>query len=345
MGKVAIHYFTGTGNTRDAVNTMAEVLSAGGHSVTKIDITRDKTEFNNDFELHFFVWAVYSWSAPAMYKSYIRKLKGNDKPAVVYAVHGGADEGGNPGQGVGEVSRILKRRGFRVISTGRVGYPTNWIQFSNPITTEAAKSVIEISRTEVRKFTTSILKGEELFFKNSIIGTILSKFSAIAFSLAGRKILGEVFIADEKCNSCGICSKSCVCGCIKMTGKKKHPRWGANCENCNRCMNICPQQAIQTSTLKLILHLTFHIGGIVAGAIIGFQLIDKYLVLDMSWLMVIMKIAAFFLIMTVVLLVELYILNPILNILASVPGVKKLFYKSFTTNFNRYKAPGFKPEQ
>ncbi len=51
------------------------------------------------------------------------------------------------------------------------------------------------------------------------------------------------FFADDGCTGCGICAASCPASAITM--KNGRPAWAAQCYQCLRCINECPQQAIQ----------------------------------------------------------------------------------------------------
>jgi MinD superfamily P-loop ATPase len=55
--------------------------------------------------------------------------------------------------------------------------------------------------------------------------------------------MDKKFLADEKCNSCGICSQVCPAANIEMI--KKKPAWLHRCEQCLACLQWCPQEAIQ----------------------------------------------------------------------------------------------------
>lgn len=51
------------------------------------------------------------------------------------------------------------------------------------------------------------------------------------------------FWVDEKCNGCGICTKTCPVDNIVMTTDK--PTWLHHCEQCLACIQWCPKEAIQ----------------------------------------------------------------------------------------------------
>ena len=48
---------------------------------------------------------------------------------------------------------------------------------------------------------------------------------------------------QEQCNGCGLCAKYCPASAISLQNGK--PVWKDQYYQCMRCINACPQQAIQ----------------------------------------------------------------------------------------------------
>lgn len=51
------------------------------------------------------------------------------------------------------------------------------------------------------------------------------------------------FFAEDSCNGCGLCMRNCPAHAITLRDGK--PVWAAQCFQCLRCINECPQQSIQ----------------------------------------------------------------------------------------------------
>ena len=81
---------------------------------------------------------------------------------------------------------------------------------------------------------------------------------AFFFGLLGRRFLGKLFVADRGCSGCGLCAKACPAGAIAMREAKlgARPRWSFACENCNRCLNLCPSASLQSSIFRMTYHAT-----------------------------------------------------------------------------------------
>ena len=67
--------------------------------------------------------------------------------------------------------------------------------------------------------------------------------------LESRQLMDRAFQVDEKCNGCGICSRVCPVGNIRMVDDAgephRRPVWQHRCEQCFACLQWCPQEAIQ----------------------------------------------------------------------------------------------------
>jgi ferredoxin len=74
--------------------------------------------------------------------------------------------------------------------------------------------------------------------------------STISYHTFGRRGIGKMFVASQKCNSCGSCARTCPAGAIRMV--RHRPRWNYQCEGCHRCINTCPQGAIEGSALRAL---------------------------------------------------------------------------------------------
>jgi flavodoxin/Pyruvate/2-oxoacid:ferredoxin oxidoreductase delta subunit len=341
MGSIYIRYFSSTGNTERAAKLLAEQFKAAGFQPVLINILKN-TELKGEPDKEVFLYPTFSWSAPAIVKRYISALpeKTGTKAAVVAVFGGDGSHDGNAGQGVSQVARMLRRKGYDVFLTGGMGYPTNWIQFSNPPAQDSCATMREKTDRRLKSFGIKFLNEEKDFYRASVIGYILSTFMAAFFGLMGRRMMGKMFTADDSCTQCRLCEKACPVHTITMTGRGGKPNWGSNCENCNRCMNICPPRSIQTSLPRTFLHFAFQIGSIVLAVKTGsFAASHLHLnAVPKTALAVISFMIAFVLLF----IIQLTFFDALLRTLQKVKIIDRFFALTFTRKFRRYIAPGFK---
>ncbi|HBF36584.1 MAG TPA: hypothetical protein DDW50_04620 [Firmicutes bacterium] len=340
METVFIHYFSGTGNTKRAVDVIAQDLQKNGFEVRQFAITDAKPTIEENADFNIFAFSTLSWSAPALVKKYLRRLpKGKGMKTGVFAVYAG-----DPGQGILKTERLLAKKGFNVFLSGGAVYPNNWSQMTNPNppTSPEVKEILARGDKMAMDFAESFCKGQQQPEKKEQSGSLITRFAALFFGLFGRRFLGKAYIADSACSHCGLCVKTCPVHTIKMAGViQKKPHWKFNCEDCARCINICPQKAIQTSMPKLIFNflLLFAEIGVcfpVAGRITS--------ILSGPWKLA-GWIGSFGITLLIVLWLQFVVIDRFIFGLEQIPVFQKFFEKSLTKGYNRYMAPGFKPEK
>jgi Pyruvate/2-oxoacid:ferredoxin oxidoreductase delta subunit len=336
MTKVYIHYFSGTGNTKRAVDVISEDLKKHNFEVKKLVIGKDKLVNLDNEALHIFAFSILSWSAPVLVQKYLRRLApGRGAKAAAFAVYAG-----DPGQALVDAQKILRNRQFDVFLSGGACYPNNWSQMTNPVPADEAKDVLAAGDQTALDFSNSFIKGEAKQHPSFASGHSLTRIIAFFFALFGRRFLGKMYIADSGCNRCELCIRTCPVHTIKLSGViSKKPHWGFNCEDCARCINICPRKAIQVSIPRLALHSLFLIGLIIAcfplaGSVAQF-LPESYRM--GGW------VAALIILFGIALWLQFIIIDRLFFVVEQIPGLKRFFEKSYTKNYNRYIAPGFKP--
>jgi ferredoxin len=121
--------------------------------------------------------------------------------------------------------------------------PSNYIPWGGPGPLDTQHRLFREARKKVRAIAKKVLQEERDKMERGPL------WQNILFSLLYRMSLSQVhtmdkkFWADEKCNSCGICSQVCPAANIEMTMGK--PAWLHRCEQCLACLQWCPEEAIQ----------------------------------------------------------------------------------------------------
>jgi ferredoxin len=178
---------------------------------------------------------------------------------------------------------MLALKGAKVVGITGVDMPSNWTAVHPGMQPANVEDIIERARKRVDAFAQTVLDGGTLYrgWMSLLFGLLLAPVS-LGYMLLGRPLLGKLFLADERCTSCGVCVKSCPFSAIRMMGSPKpRPYWTWRCESCMRCMNVCPERAVQAwqpgliglfllaSTLGVPVGIALAVAGIPRGGVAG----------------------------------------------------------------------------
>jgi ferredoxin len=242
--KIELRYFTGTGNSWKVLDTCREVFGEAGHQVhiSKLDPMEKKIE---GVDLIGFAFPVYAFGMPRIVLKYLRSLKSFNNKQNIFFIFTAGDANG-AGLGTLRCARILKRKNCDLIYSDVIKMPNNWIPFSTILTMDENTTIIEAGVERSKQIATNILnnktelfdyKKQPWFFKSP------SNIINIMFRNFGLYGLKSMFKLYPSCNGCGICAKACPTHTIIMVNGK--PKWsGTTCEQCMRCIHICPQESI-----------------------------------------------------------------------------------------------------
>jgi len=346
MATIFIHYFSGTGNTAHSVKLMADKLTANGHETQIIQVKKDSIPTDTIPDFHIFAFPIFSWAAPVLMQKYIAQMpRSKGTKTAILAINGaivynGELVKGYTGQALEQVEKVLRRKKYDIFLTGNASFPDNWTQFTNPCTTDDVQQIFPVGEAEVISFTEKFISGEKSLYRCGLGNKIWSFAIAFLFDYIGRRALGKFYIADEHCTGCQICAKSCPANTIKMKDNK--PYWKINCEDCNRCINICPEKAIQVSMPILIFQLTTNLGL----TILAIWTIVEYAPQIISTSPLLLFVIEAFAIVAATILLFLFNFYPVdacINYALKIPALRRFASKGITKNFRRYSAPGFKP--
>jgi ferredoxin len=121
--------------------------------------------------------------------------------------------------------------------------PSNYTPWGGPGPMDAQQRLYRQAQEKVKAIAGSIIRGEQKKMdRGPLWQNIL--FSWI-YKVSYRHVckMDKSFWVDDKCNSCGICSRVCPANNIQMIDEK--PTWLHRCGQCFTCLQWCPQEAIQ----------------------------------------------------------------------------------------------------
>jgi Pyruvate/2-oxoacid:ferredoxin oxidoreductase delta subunit len=344
MSDATIHYFTGTGNTARAADLIDGELRNAGFEVSQHFISRGSFATAPPADLHVFAFPIYATGVPQIVVDYLKQVpRADGARAAVVATMGDVIEPrkdparkplhvpGYEGHALLEAAGIITRRGYEVFLTDVFSYPLNWTQAVSAPKPEVAAILFAKGDSEAAAAGRRIAAGERSIRHFGRLNALWTVPFELLFRIFGRRGMAKLYVADEKCNRCGLCVSQCPARAVKLA--RGRPRWGYNCESCQRCINICPSRAIQTSWPRLIAEAALTLVPV------------PFLIWRLGshpWVPV-RPVALEVLFWIGTYAAATWLLDILLFGLELAPGVRRAFQWNLTRNFRRYVEPHFRP--
>jgi Pyruvate/2-oxoacid:ferredoxin oxidoreductase delta subunit len=253
--KLYIYYISGTGNARKTSEWIAdEAIKEGLEAVVqKIDrlenIVIPPASKKN---LIGFIFPTHGFNtAPIMLKFIAGFPKGIGNNVLLVNTRAGMKMYKLFLQGISGIALLLPAfllilKGYKCTGLKSVDMPSNWISLHPGLKINVVESIHQRCEKAVRKFTVSLLSGKKNYsgLYSLPLDIVLSPIS-FGYYIGGRFFLAKTFMANSRCNNCGICMKECPTESIKMI--ENRPYWKLSCESCMRCINFCPRKAIEST--------------------------------------------------------------------------------------------------
>ncbi|MDE7087318.1 MAG: EFR1 family ferrodoxin [Clostridia bacterium] len=246
--KIAIVYFSGTGNTQMVARKYCEYFLAQGHECTLYPLPmREAIDFSQ-FDLIGVGYPIHSFNAPQIVLEFAKslpkkKLKKGDTPKRAFIFKSSGEPVKMSRVSSLKLIKILRKRGYAVENEYQYVMPYNMIfrhtDHMAYVMWETAKKLIPIDCAD-------ILNGVARHEKKMPFGHFFAWF--LRCEHWGAHVIGVGYRATKDCISCGLCAKNCPADNIKMKNGK--PKFGGNCYICARCSFNCPKNCINIGLLN-----------------------------------------------------------------------------------------------
>ncbi|MGO5097249.1 EFR1 family ferrodoxin [Agathobaculum sp. LCP25S3_E8] len=223
-----IFYFSGTGNSAWAARQLARLTGDKAYDITNLNQLPD---LDSAGQIGF-VFPVYAWGAPEIMAKFAKKL-----PKTQSFTFGVCTCGGDAGLAMKHFSKV-----YPLSSSYSLVMPNNYIIGSDTDNEREIRQKITAARAELKRIAQEIQQQEPVYrvHEGGLAG-VKSHLANFGFNKFARS--AKPFFAEDSCNGCGLCMKNCPARAITLRDGK--PVWAAQCFQCLRCINECPQQAIQ----------------------------------------------------------------------------------------------------
>ena len=235
-----VYYFSGTGNSLVVARDIAGKTNG---KLISIPSVMDKESITTDADVVGIVFPVYHAifnGTPLIIGRFIRKMENIDSK-YIFAV---CTCMGWSRVTINKVGEIIKTRGGQLSAGFTVKMPDN----SNPTTREEQQKLFNKWKKKLEiiyHYVNARKKGkyENTVLYNIIVAPFTSRLQKTTIKVLNTlsntsdlpfeqllPLTDRSFLADEKCDDCGICARVCPVSNIDIVNKK--PVWQNRCESC-----------------------------------------------------------------------------------------------------------------
>lgn len=246
--KVAMFYFSGTGNTWWVTERLLQALRLRGWQVTANSIesitSSDVAQFVDRADVVAFGYPVYGSDVPLVMKDFMQKLPVvRSKATLVYCTQflysgDGARVGG----------ALIAGLGYKVVWAEHFFMPSNVTVplFPFPFYTNnraAIELFLRSSSVRVVRLADKIVAGRYFRRGYNVVSQCLGAMQRIPYRRFVEHRRNDVSVDRGRCTACGYCLTLCPTENLIWTsqGVSTHGK----CTFCLRCYNFCPASAVK----------------------------------------------------------------------------------------------------
>lgn len=223
-----IFYFSGTGNSEWAARRLARLTGDEAHDITNL---KEPPNVAKAKQIGF-VFPVYAWGAPEIMVNFAKKVPKTD--AFSFGV---CTCGGDAGLTMKQFAKF-----YPLSSSYSLLMPNNYIIGSDTDEESVILPKITATRKELERMALEIQQQARVYrVHEGTLAGVKSYLANFGFNKFARS--AKPFFAEDSFNGCGQCARNCPASAISLRDGK--PVWAVQCFQCLRCINECPQQAIQ----------------------------------------------------------------------------------------------------
>lgn len=233
--KNTIFYFSGTGNSLQVANDIAEKIG----ECEVFNLAKYDTDNEITAERVGVVFPVNFWGIPNVIGRFLSEIKLDGNP-YIFAI---ATCGAVVGASLVQVDDLLRINNHKLHSGFMIKMPENYIIYYNADSKAKQQKLFHDEELKVSVISKAVINKKELPIEKSkyIVDTLFGK---VVNHAVVRKFHSKDthFTVNDGCTGCGKCEKVCSVGNITMENEK--PIWNHHCEFCLGCLQSCPVEAI-----------------------------------------------------------------------------------------------------
>ena len=241
--KIAIYYFSGTGNTEIVCKRWAE--EAKKHNIEcdlfKVEEVKDEKVDVSNYDKVGIAYPIHAFNAPKVLWKFTTKIAklADKKPAFIIMVSGEYMNLNHSSDY--KVARILKRRNILIESEYHYLMPYSFIfKHTDYMAYRMKKTMEGLLPLDLDRF----LNGEETHMKRFFLDRPFAFILRIQWW--GGRFNGLFYkVKKNECIKCMKCIQDCPAKNISYNEEKQKFHFGYQCLMCQRCIMYCPKHAIK----------------------------------------------------------------------------------------------------
>jgi Pyruvate/2-oxoacid:ferredoxin oxidoreductase delta subunit/flavodoxin len=228
--KNTIYCFSATGNSLQIARLLAK--AAGDCGLEPMTLVAPKGPVGGTGKSIGFVFPVFNFGLPRIVKRFVEDLEilpGTYCFAFI-------SYGGYGANTLGMLEDLLAEKNVRLSYAGEAEMPKSNASAPGP---EQIRRTLDFAAVKVAEAARDIARGVRRPIKRK--AALLTK---VANGWLYKNIAewDKKFFTTNQCAACGLCAKLCPVSNIAMNTR---PIWLHHCEQCLRCLQWCPHEAIQ----------------------------------------------------------------------------------------------------
>jgi ferredoxin len=234
---VVLYLFSGSGNTHAVAGRVVKTLLEEGIAAQLRPLERSDPGYTIPagtvglafpvalFSTYPFVWEFAENLAPG-------RGKGIFMVDTLAGFSGGV---------VGPMKRVVSARGYHPVGAVEIRMPSNYAR-----TEQEGPKDDRLRRRGLKKaaaFARNLVAGRTSWRSIPLLPELIKRLGRSPQGRAWAALRGKypLSVDVEKCARCGLCAEVCPVSNITM---EAFPRFGEGCLFCQRCVSLCPREAI-----------------------------------------------------------------------------------------------------
>lgn len=233
---IDLYWFSGTGNTKIAVNELYSYFEKNKFNINRFRIEKSNPEeINTENALGLAFPIAYCSTYPFIW-DFIEKIPETYTNTEVFLL---TTLGGYSGGILAPLKKMLKKKGYNPIGAKEIIMPNNFSSRHRP--TAKTKSKIVKGKHQAKRFAHDLHYDLAKWVDVPVVNRVLYKVSRMKKTIGYMQKKFVLELDEIKCTRCAICYKLCPVDNIRMY---EFPEFLDKCQLCMRCYSYCPANAI-----------------------------------------------------------------------------------------------------